>query len=52
VLYNDIDLAETLANLRGKWIARITPAYVEFEDGERIDLRDPDWELIKPLIWW
>jgi adenine-specific DNA-methyltransferase len=52
VLYNDIDLAETLANLRGKWIARITPAYVEFEDGERIDLQDLDWELIKPLIWW
>ena len=57
-LYDDvdvsrpIDLAETLANLRGKWIARITPEYVEFEDGERIDLQDLDWELIKPLIWW
>jgi len=51
-LYPDIDLAETLANLRGKWIARITPEYVEFEDGERIDLQDLDWELIKPLIWW
>ena len=51
-LYDDIDRAETLANLRGKWIARITPEYVEFEDGERIDLQDLDWELIKPLIWW
>lgn len=51
-LYPDIDLAETLANLRGKRIARLTAEAVEFEDGERIDLRDPDWELIKPLIWW
>ncbi len=51
-LYPDVDLAETLANLRGKWIARITPEYVEFEDGERIDLQDLDWQLIKPLIWW
>jgi adenine-specific DNA-methyltransferase len=51
-LYPDIDLAETLANLRGKRIARLTAEAVEFEDGERIDLRDPDWDLIKPLIWW
>ena len=51
-LYPDIDLAETLANLRGKRIARLTAEAVEFEDSERIDLRDPDWELIKPLIWW
>ncbi|HEY90142.1 MAG TPA: site-specific DNA-methyltransferase [Thermoflexia bacterium] len=51
-LYADIDLAETLANLRGKWIARITPEFVEFEDGERIDLLDLDWEFIKPLVWW
>ena len=51
-LYDDIDLAETLANLRGKWIARIGPDFVEFEDGERIDLKNFDWELIKPLIWW
>ena len=51
-LYEDIDLAETLANLRGKWIARIGPDFVEFEDGERIDLKNFDWELIKPLIWW
>ncbi|MEA3340502.1 MAG: site-specific DNA-methyltransferase, partial [Chloroflexota bacterium] len=51
-LYPDIDLAETLANLRGKWIARIAPEFVEFEDGEHIDLQDLDWELVKPLVWW
>jgi len=51
-LYDDIDLPETLANLRGKAIARIAPEYVEFEDGERIELQNLDWQLIKPLIWW
>ncbi len=51
-LYHDIDLAESLANVQGKRIARLTPDAVTFEDGERIDLRDPDWEHIKPLIWW
>jgi hypothetical protein len=51
-LYAGIDLAETLSHLRGKWIKRITAEYVEFQDGERISLTDPDWRLIKPLIWW
>ena len=49
---SDIDLAETLSNLRGKWIKRITREYVEFEDGERISLTDPDWRMVKPLVWW
>lgn len=51
-LYSDIDLAETLSHLRGKWIKRITTESVEFQDGEKISLADPDWRLIKPLIWW
>jgi len=51
-LYPGIDLAETLSCLTGKWIRRITADYVEFADGERVDLRNPDWKLIKPLIWW
>ncbi len=51
-LYPDIDLAETLSHLRGKWIKRITEDYVEFEDGERMSLTDPDWETLKPMIWW
>jgi hypothetical protein len=49
---SDIDLAETLSHLRGKWIRRITAEYVEFQDGERISLTNPDWRLLKPLIWW
>ncbi|EDP74828.1 site-specific DNA-methyltransferase [Hydrogenivirga sp. 128-5-R1-1] len=59
-LYPDIDLAETLSCLTGKWIRRIRPAEddptkpgtVEFEDGPAVDLQNPPWELVKPLIWW
>jgi len=59
-LYEDIDLAETLSNLTGKWIRCIHPApgnptkpgTVEFEDGTTVDLQNPLWELVKPLIWW
>ena len=51
-LYNGIDIAETLSNLTGKWIKRITANTVEFEDGEVVDTKNLDWKRIKPLIWW
>ncbi len=51
-LYPNIDIPETLSNLLGKWIKKITPDYVEFEDGEKINIKDLDYRLIKPLIWW
>ncbi len=51
-LYPDIDLAETLSNLTGKWIKRISSDQVEFADGTTADLKNPDWRQIKPLIWW
>ena len=51
-LYPNIDFPETLSNLLGKWIKKITPDYVEFEDGEQINLKDLDYKVIKPLIWW
>jgi len=51
-LYSNIDIPETLSNLLGKWIKKITPDYVEFEDGEKINLKELDYKLIKPLIWW
>ena len=51
-LYPDIDLAETISQRRGKWIKRITREYVEFQDGEKQSLIDPDWQVLKPLIWW
>jgi len=51
-LYAGIDLAETLSCVTGKWIRRLTREEVEFEDGERVSLLNPPWELVKPLIWW
>lgn len=51
-LYQDIDIAETLSNLTGKSIKRITTDSVEFADGETVDTKNLDWKRIKPLIWW
>jgi len=59
-LYDGIDIAETLSNLIGKWIKRITAdpsdplraGSVEFDDGEVVDTKNLDWKRIKPLIWW
>jgi adenine-specific DNA-methyltransferase len=51
-LYDNIDIAETLSNLLGKWIKRITKDSVEFEDGTLVSLAKLDYKLIKPLIWW
>ncbi len=52
VLFDGIDLAETLSCLTGKWIDCITEESVEFEDGSVVSLVNPPWNLVKPLIWW
>lgn len=51
-LYDGIDLAETLSCITGKGIRRITPEAVEFQDGTSASLTNPDWNLLKPLLWW
>jgi len=51
-LYQNIDIPETLSNLLGKRIKRITKDFVEFEDIDRINLKDLDYKIIKSLIWW
>lgn len=51
-LYPGIDLAETLSCLHGRRIKRIADNKVEFDNGEQVDLSDPPWELVKPLVWW
>jgi len=51
-LYPNIDIAETLSNLTDKWIKKISDGEVEFEDGTKINTKDLDYKLIKPLIWW
>ncbi|GAF83882.1 unnamed protein product, partial [marine sediment metagenome] len=50
-LYQNIDIPETLSNLLGVRIKRITPDKVELENGETIDTKNLDYKLIKPLIW-
>jgi len=51
-LYDNIDVAETLSCVLGKMIKKITTDEVEFEDGVKVNLKDLDYKLIKPLIWW
>jgi len=51
-LYPNIDVPETLSNLLGKWIKKVSSTEVEFDDGEKINLENPDYRLIKDLIWW
>ncbi len=51
-LYPGIDLAETLSCVTGKGIRRITRETVEFQDGTTAGLTEPDWNLLKPLLWW
>ena len=51
-LYPDIDLAETLSCVTGKWIQGVTADEVVFTDGSRQSLQQPDWRLLKPLIFW
>ncbi|MEO1784218.1 site-specific DNA-methyltransferase [Thermodesulfobium sp. 4217-1] len=51
-LGTSIDIAETLSNRTGKWIKKISDGKVEFEDGTKINTKNLDYKLIKPLIWW
>jgi adenine specific DNA methylase Mod len=52
-LYPNIDIAETLSNLTGKWIKKIETDKVWLEGMDKpINTEDLDYKLIKPLIWW
>ncbi|CEG12627.1 DNA methylase N-4/N-6 domain protein [groundwater metagenome] len=51
-LYPNIDIAETLSNLTGKWIKRISNGEVEFEDSMKINTKNLNYKVIKSLIWW
>jgi adenine specific DNA methylase Mod len=39
-LYSNIDIAETISNLTGKWIKKINRNEVEFEDGTKINIKN------------
>jgi adenine specific DNA methylase Mod len=51
-IYQNIDVPETLSNILGKWIRKITKDSVVFEDDSKVNLNDLDYKMIKPLIWW
>lgn len=55
-IYPDTDIAETLSNIKGKWIRRIAENSVVLIDDkgneEEIKFDDIDFKTIKPLIWW
>jgi adenine-specific DNA-methyltransferase len=51
-IYPNIDLAETLSNIKGKFIKRIEKDAVVFEDNEKIFFSEIDFQTMKPLIWW
>ncbi|MDP8003862.1 MAG: site-specific DNA-methyltransferase, partial [Caldisphaera sp.] len=55
-IYPNIDIAETLSNLKGKWIKKINKNSVVLKDDnnneEEIRFDGIDFKTIKPLIWW
>jgi adenine specific DNA methylase Mod len=51
-LHPNVDIAETLSNLKGKWIKKFNEDEVEFEEREKVDLKNLDYKDIKKLIWW
>ena len=52
VIYSNIDLAETLSNIKGKFIKRIEKDSVVFEGDEKVKFSEIEFETIKPLIRW
>ena len=42
-LYDNIDIAETLSNLTGKRIKKVSEGEVEFEDRTKINTKDLDY---------
>ena len=55
-IYQNIDIAETLSNIKGEKIKRITENSVVLKDDkgneEEIRFDNIDFKTIKPLIWW
>jgi len=54
-LYPDVDIPETISNLIGKKIKKITKDKVVFEGDFEVDLNNLTFEkypFLKPLIWW
>jgi len=52
MLYENIDIAETISNVTGKKIKKINKESFELEDIGEIRYDNIPIEYIKPLIWW
>jgi hypothetical protein len=54
-LYSDVDIPETISNLLGKKIKKISKDKVVFADESEVDLNNLDFEKyksLKKLIYW
>jgi len=51
-LYPNIDVPETLSNVRAKWIKCMSSDCIALEGDEIINLNNVDYDIIKKLIWW
>lgn len=54
-LYEDVDIAETISNLTGKKIVKLTKDYVILEGNKKIEFDNIKWsenKYLKPLFWW
>ncbi len=51
-LYPEIDWAETLSCIKGKFIKNVSADSVTFEDNETVKFSEIDYRDILPLIWW
>lgn len=51
-VYDDVDIAESLANLLGKDIKRISETEVTFDDGTSYDFDELSFNEVKPYLWW
>lgn len=51
-IYPNVDIAETLSNVKGKKIKQIKENSVEFVDGELVEFDKIEFKNAKSLIWW
>lgn len=54
-LYEDVDVGETISNLTGRRIVKLTKDYVILENNKKIEFDNIKWnenKNLKPLFWW
>jgi adenine specific DNA methylase Mod len=51
-LYSNIDLSETISNIKGKQIKKVEKNAVVLEGNEKIEYDKIDFNLVRNLIWW